>query len=238
MRVRNQAAPLFAFAVTAFFALGAPQKVSACAACCLTHCTPPPVQHCHCDQYCDPLPSGRANPGEARVVMVSASRATIEIPNYVTTDGEVCEMAVPPIDGISRINQVRMVDPITKRPLENYSWLPNAAPSGDFSNLAADAGLALGDQRWESFVSQVKGGPTAEGRLYSFILDVTLEEGTTSRDLVRALRSQGFIATGSADQNGTFDLQNLFLRSFGQGNVELYERERPGKQGHNGHSQN
>ena len=146
-------------------------------------------------------------------------------------------MALPPIDGVSRINRVTMVDAVTKRPLENYPWAPSAAPASDLSKLAADAGLSLGDKGWSGFVSHIK-GPVVEGQLYSYVLDVTLEKGTTSEKLAAALRSQGIIATGSANPDGSLDLRYLHLMAFGQGNLEIQESAKPGERGHERYGRN
>lgn len=171
------------------------------------------------------LASGLLPAGETQVTFLSPHRALIEVQAYSTMEMESeseCAVAFPEIDGIERIERVTMVDAATGAPLAGYrEWVPNDLAGNDFAQLASQAGLTPArPKRWQGFVTTISPGLTS-GIRHSFLLEVTLKRGVTLNRLISALRSEGVMANGSANFDGSLDLHHYYLRRLGDGDIHF-----------------
>lgn len=174
-----------------------------------------------------PTTSGLANGGDTFVRVLSPTQAVIEIASYTTpnmSNTYACSIALTPVDGIARIDRVSMVSLDSGNTLTGaigpYNWVPTQAPNAEFAQLLKEAGVSMAEQGWQGFFSEVPGGSQG-GVAHAFRFEVTLVPGTNPLKLVKALRSQGLLANGSANFDGTLDYGHYHFRKVGDGDVHL-----------------
>jgi hypothetical protein len=212
-----------AFVLVGSLVLGSLQVAQACMT---------PVIDCYLGPdgiwYCygggNSVPSGLAVSGDTKVTMLPNHRALIKVGLYATpemTQTYDCAVALAPVPGIKRINQVSLVDANTGQRLPNYSFVRNGAANSEFSSLLTDLGIKTARAgNWQGFSTEVLNGSKG-GIIHSFLLEVTLEDGVTPRQLLKAIRAHGMLSNGSANPDGTLDYGHYFLRDLGAGGLTV-----------------
>ena len=170
------------------------------------------------------VPSGLAVPGDTKVTMLPNHRALIKVGTYATpemTRTYDCAVTLAPVPGVKRVNRVTLVDAMTGQRLPNYSFVRNGAANSEFSSLLRDLGIKTSRTgNWQGFSTEVLNGSKG-GIIHSFLLEVTLEDGVTPRQLLKAIRSHGMLSNGSANPDGTLDYGHYFLRDLGIGGLTV-----------------
>jgi hypothetical protein len=165
--------------------------------------------------------SGVAPRGQTTVTMLEHNKAIVRIGPYVTPKMDVaydCSVAFSPVPGIVSVDNVSLVEDVTGRQLPFYSWSPSAAASTQFSDLTTNlASMSTAPSDWQGFFSEVPGSPG--GIVHSFILEVTLEDGITAKQLTENLREFGVLANGSANPDGQLNYGHYHLRVLGNGPI-------------------
>lgn len=180
--------------------------------------------------------SGVASAGETIITRLGPTKARIEVSAYTTpsmSSTYACSVAFPQVDGVKTIDRIQLVETMSRRVLENYNWLPDGNSIFDFSQMSREVGIQPSKKgSWQGFFTEVQGGSIG-GIQHSFVLEVTLERGTTTEQLVEALKEQGVLANGSANFDGSLDFGHYHLRRLGDGRIRVApaaggrEKEKP-----------
>jgi len=173
------------------------------------------------------VPSGLAIAGDTKITMLPDHKALIKIGTYATpemTRTYNCAVALTPVPGIRRVDRVTLVDAKTGRRLPNYAFVRNGAANSEFGKLMSELGMnASRAGNWQGFSTEVLYGSQG-GIIHSFLLEVTLEDGVTPRQLLKSIRGSGMLLNGSANPDGTLDYAHYFLRDLGLGGLTLHVR--------------
>lgn len=210
-----------AFVLVALAAVFSPAPAEACMGpCVLLYC-----DGTYCYYLCEvSAASGVAPAGETIVTRLGPTKARIEVSAYTTpgmSNTYACSVAFPEVDGIKAIDKVRLVETMSRKVLDNYNWVPDGNSIFEFSQMSRDAGIPASRKGgWQGFFTEVQGGSIG-GIQHSFVLDVTLESGTTTEQLVEALKKQGVLANGSANFDGSLDFGHYHLRRLGDGRIRV-----------------
>jgi hypothetical protein len=170
------------------------------------------------------IPNGLTIPGDTKVTMLPNHRALIKVGTYSTpemTNTYNCAVTLAPVPGVKRVNRVTLVDAMTGQRLPNYSFVRNGSANSGFSSLLGDLGIKTAREgNWQGFSTEVLNGSKG-GIIHSFLLEVTLEDGVTPRQLLKAIRAHGMLSNGSANPDGTLDYGHYFLRDLGAGGLTV-----------------
>lgn len=190
--------------------------------------SPAAACNCFCDSICEilgdccfpgcggdrltgvtvrPLPDNQAlilfNGGHATEMAVSAS----------------CLVGFPVLDEIAFVESVEILDAATGAVLHTTTASELAIDSVREILVRSGAKeIASGD--WLGFVGTVA-EDVPDGTRTQFALQVTLQPGTSYRELAKALQLQGHLVGGAANPDGTSDFHHYFVRNLGAAHVEV-----------------
>ncbi len=149
----------------------------------------------------------------------SKNRALIKVPGYLTTHlqpNQGCVVAVPPTEGVEKVNAVVNFDSRLGQPFEEVTFDYSSEAGALVAEFMAEyIDIGTGEP-WEALVSEITGSVN-DGVPNHFLVDVSIAKGVTPHEFVESLRGEGMFLTAAAHDgvpHGGEDGGHIFLKRF------------------------
>ena len=147
------------------------------------------------------------------------NRAVIKVPGYWTTHlqpNQGCVVAVPPTEGVEKVNAVVNFDSRLGQPFEEVTFDYSSEAGALVADFMADyIDIGTGEP-WQALVSTITGSVN-DGVPNHFLIDVSIAKGVTPHEFVKSLRDEGMFLTAAAHDgvpHGGDDGGHIFLKRF------------------------